>query len=51
MGHFVIKIQRLEIIILIGDVQQAEGDFRPAVPEAVAGIGVELPEIIAGFGG
>ena len=40
----------LKMIIAVGHVQQNEMHFRATPPEAVSRVGVQLPEIVAGFG-
>src|SRR5437899_1812558 len=42
-----IKIQRIEPVILIREIEHAQAHFRRAMTEAPAGENVELPEIIA----
>ena len=49
-GHFVVNIQRVELVILSGHVEQAGGQFRLAMQETPAGVEVELPEVAARFG-
>src|SRR5262245_33565222 len=45
--QFVIEIERVQPVILIGDIQQAEANFRDPIGKAVAGKQVQLPEIVA----
>ena len=50
-GQFVVNVQRVEMVILSSHVEQAGGQFRLAVEETPAGKEVELPEVVARFGG
>jgi len=49
-GQLRVKIERVEFVILIADVQQSELDFGHAPRKAVTDEGIKLPEIIAGQG-
>src|SRR5689334_455252 len=46
--QFVIKIQRIQLVVLIGEIEHADGDLRPALPQTVAGKRVELENLIIG---
>ena|ERR1035437_7598726 len=48
---FVVKIERVEVVILISDVEQAECDLGFAMQKSVTGKRVELPEISTRFAG
>lgn len=45
------RIQRTELVVLVGEVQDADADFAHVAAEAVAGERVELPEAVAATGG
>ena len=49
--QFVVKIQRVEIVILIGDVEQAERDLGFSMQKSITDKRIELPEVIAWFCG
>jgi len=44
---FVVKVERIQIVILAGDVEQAEREFGFSMQETVTGKRVELPEVRA----
>src|SRR6266704_1835191 len=41
------QVKRVEVIVLVREVQQAQGEFRVPSPKAVSGKSVELPEVVA----
>lgn len=47
----VVKVERVQIVILAGDVEQADCEFSFSMQETVTGKRVELPEIITRFTG
>ena len=47
VGQFGRQVKRVELIVLVGEVQQAHGEFRVPSPKAVSGKSVELPEVVA----
>ena len=49
--QFVVKIQRVEIVILIGDVEQAERDLGFSMQKSVTDKRIELPEVSARLAG
>src|SRR5579872_4542894 len=49
--QLIVVVQGVEMIVAVGEVEEAEADFGAAAEEAPAGVGVELPEVIARLGG
>src|SRR4051812_29458762 len=45
--EFGVERQRVQFVIAVRDIQHTDARFSVALPEAVAGEGVQLPEIIA----
>ena len=43
-GQFVVKIERVELVVLVRDVEQSEGDLGFPARETVTGKRIELPE-------
>ena len=41
------QVKRVEVIVLVGEIQQSHGEFRVPSPKAVSAKDVELPEVIA----
>ena len=48
---FRLQVQRIEPVILVGEIQHAKAEFGAAVWKNVAGENILLPEIIAGQSG
>src|SRR5262245_53073155 len=46
-GQFVVKSQRVQPVVLIGEIQQSHLRLHPPLPKAIAGHHVELPEIVS----
>ena len=48
MREFGRHVKRVELIVLVGEVQQSHGEFRVPSPKAVSGKCVKLPEVVSG---
>jgi hypothetical protein len=46
VGIFLVKVERVQVVILTADVEQSDSQFRLVVKKSVAGERVKLPEII-----
>jgi len=49
--QFVVEIQRVEVVVLVSDIQQAERHFGFSLQKPVTDKRIQLPEIITGFSG
>ena len=49
--QFVVEIERVEFVILVGDVEQAERDLSFPMRETITDKCIQLPEVIARFSG
>ena len=48
---FVVKVERVEIVVLAGDIEQTERDFGFSARKTITDKRVELPEVSARFTG
>src|SRR5258705_9174106 len=47
-GQFIVEGQRVQAIILVGQVQQAQTRLDSALQQAVSDVKIELPEVVSG---
>ena len=46
-GKFLVEVERIELVVLVGQVEDPQLDLGAALIESIAGKGIELPEIIS----
>src|SRR5438552_705663 len=46
MREFGRQVKRVEVVVLVGKIQQSHGEFRVPSPKAVSAKSVELPEVV-----
>ena len=42
------QVKRVEVVVLVGEIQKSHGEFRVPSPKAVSGKCVKLPEVVTG---
>ena len=47
-GEFWGQVERIELIVFVGQVEQPEPDFRLAPREPIPSIEIEVPEVVSG---
>src|SRR5947209_1022694 len=47
MREFGRQVKRVEVVVLVGEIQQSHGEFRVPSPKTVTGKCVKLPEVVA----